>query len=331
MEEVHFTLKSIYKDNIFCVYSDFNSENIVLRIRLNDEILRNNKSRTLQGGITFGPTSNNPPSALDQEDEIYLLKNFQEELLNNIVLRGVKNIEKVNLRKIKDYMYYNSDNQNYEKQTINVLDTIGTNLQEVLSLSTIDPTRTFSNNIIEMKEVLGIEAARACLFQELVEVMEFDNAYIDHHHFSLLCDRMMNTNNLVSINRHGINNDNIGPIAKASFEETSECFTKAAKHGELDELTGVSANVMCGQEANYGTSAFSVYMNLNEYYNEVDDENVDDEFESFDQDLTDAIHKEMHEKTQEYCNMENIQMDNGINTLSMTNTGGVVDDYDLDF
>lgn len=332
MEEVHFTLKSIYKDNIFCVFSDFNSENIILRIRLNDEILRNNKKRTTQSGILFGQSSNVPPSPLDQEDEIYLLKNFQEELLNNIVLRGVKNIKKVNLRKIQDHVEYNTDNQNYEKQTINVLDTNGTNLQEVLSLDTIDPTRTYSNNIIEMKEVLGIEAARACLFQELVEVMEFDGAYIDHHHFSLLCDRMMNTNNLVSINRHGINNDNIGPIAKASFEETSECFTKAAKHGELDELTGVSANVMCGQEANYGTSAFSVYMNLNEYYNEFDEEaELEEDFESFEKDITEAIHKQMFEKTQEYCDMGNIEMDNGINSLHVEDTGGIVDDYELDF
>ena len=155
------------------MFSDFNSENIILRIRLNDEILRNNKKRTTQSGILFGQSSNVPPSPLDQEDEIYLLKNFQEELLNNIVLRGVKNIKKVNLRKIQDHVEYNTDNQNYEKQTINVLDTNGTNLQEVLSLDTIDPTRTYSNNIIEMKAVLGIEAARACLFQELVEVMEF--------------------------------------------------------------------------------------------------------------------------------------------------------------
>ena len=53
--------------------------------------------------------------------------------------------------------------------------------------------------------------------------------------------------------RHGINNDNIGPIAKASLEETPEMFLKAAKHGELDMMRGVSANVMCGQEAYFGT------------------------------------------------------------------------------
>ena len=39
-----------------------------------------------------------------------------------------------------------------------------------------------------------------------------------------------------AIFRHGINNDNIGPIAKASFEETPEMFLKAARHAELIHL-----------------------------------------------------------------------------------------------
>ena len=67
---------------------------------------------------------------------------------------------------------------------------------------------------------------------------------------------------MTSIFRHGINNDNIGPIAKASFEETPEMFLKAARHGELDNMRGVSSNVMCGQEGNFGTSAFQVVLDI---------------------------------------------------------------------
>ena len=65
---------------------------------------------------------------------------------------------------------------------------------------------------------------------------------------------------MVSIFRHGINKVNIGPIAKASFEETTEMFLHAARHGELDELRGVSSNIMCGQEGYFGTSAFQTYI-----------------------------------------------------------------------
>ena len=86
----------------------------------------------------------------------------------------------------------------------------------------------------------------------MIDVIEFDGTYINYHHLSLLCDRMTSVK-MISIFRHGINNDNIGPIAKASFEETPEMFLKAAKHGEVDIMRGVSANVMCGQEGYFGT------------------------------------------------------------------------------
>ena len=124
----------------------------------------------------------------------------------------------------------------------------------------IQKNKTFSNDIIEMQNVLGIEAARKCLFNEILEVMEFDSTYINHHHIHLLCDRMTCNHKMVSIFRHGINKDDIGPIAKASFEETTEMFLQAARHGELDNMRGVSANVMCGQEGYYGTSSFEVYI-----------------------------------------------------------------------
>jgi DNA-directed RNA polymerase II subunit RPB1 len=67
---------------------------------------------------------------------------------------------------------------------------------------------------------------------------------------------------LVSIFRHGINNDDIGPIAKASFEETPEMFLRAARYAEMDHMRGVSSNVMTGQRGNYGTSAFNVILDM---------------------------------------------------------------------
>ena len=148
----------------------------------------------------------------------------------------------------------------YVKNTIWVLDTTGTNLMQVLALDAIDTQRAVSNDIQEIYRVLGIEAARVAILNELVE--SFDTTYINHHHLSVLCDRMTANETMVSIFRHGINNDNIGPIAKASFEETPEMFLKAARHAELDNMRGVSANVMCGQEGYYGTSSFQVLLNL---------------------------------------------------------------------
>ena len=253
MDDVYFTLKNSYENKINCIYSDYNSDKLVFRIRMN-EVLKSSTGRG-QKKIKVNP--------LDQSDQIHILSNFQDELLQNIVLRGIKGLDKVILRKIMDNVVEN--NGVFKKQEIWVLDTIGTNLLDVLALDFIDNTRTFSNDIIEIYQVLGIEAARQAIYDELVEVVEFDGTYINYHNYSVLVDRMTFTEKLISIFRHGINNDNIGPIAKASFEETPEMFLKAARHGELDTLKGVSANIMCGQEGFYGTSSFQVFIDTDEY------------------------------------------------------------------
>jgi DNA-directed RNA polymerase II subunit RPB1 len=251
MDDVNFTLKNCYDEQVSCVYSDFNSDKLIFRIRMN-EILSGSGKGQKKAKV-------NP---LDQSDQIYILKNFQDQMLNNVVLRGTKGINKVILRKVVDNMV--EHNGIYKKQDIWVLDTIGTNLLDVLGLDFIDNKRTLSNDIVEIYNVLGIEAARQAIYNELVEVVEFDGTYINYHNYSVLVDRMTATSKLISIFRHGINNDNIGPIAKASFEETPEMFLKAARHGELDTFRGVSANVMCGQEGFFGTSCFQVVLDVDE-------------------------------------------------------------------
>ena len=246
MDEIHFAVKMGYSDEIDCVFSDYNENNLVFRVRLNESLKKKDKKTV----------------TLDQSDEIYKLKSIQEHMLDNIILKGVKNIKKVYLRNIKTNVV--KENNTYKNKDIWVLDTVGTNLLQVLSLPYIDTSKTYSNNIIEMYSVLGIEATRDSIYREIMEVLEFDGSYINSHHVSLLCDRMCVTARLVSIYRHGINNDNIGPIAKASFEETTEMFLRAARHAECDTMRGVSANIMCGQEGNFGTSAFQVYLNTEE-------------------------------------------------------------------
>jgi DNA-directed RNA polymerase II subunit RPB1 len=248
MDDINFALTYAYGNTINCVYSDYNADDLIFRIRLKN-IMNNSKKKP------------NQVHSLDQSDEIYVLKNFQDELLNNLILRGIKNISAVIPRKITDSL--EEDNGTYNRKEIWVLDTVGTNLLELLSFDEFDSTKTYTNDIQEVYRVLGIEAARQIIYNEFTEVIEHDGAYINYHHLSLLCDRMTVNKNLVSVFRHGINNDDIGPIAKASFEETPEQFLKAARHGELDNLRGVSANVMCGQDGYFGTSAFSVLLDVN--------------------------------------------------------------------
>jgi DNA-directed RNA polymerase II subunit RPB1 len=285
MDDVNFAIKNAYRDEVSCVYSDYNSDKLIFRIRLNTIISSKKKSVQKQG-------------SLDQSDEIYLLKNFQEQLLDNLVLRGVKNINKVIPRKILDSMI--KETGTYNKKETWVLDTVGTNLTSLLSLDYIDTKRTYSNDIQEIYRVLGVEAARQSILNEISEVIEFDGAYINYHHLSLLCDRMTCNDSIgmVSIFRHGINKDDIGPLAKASFEETPEMFLKAARHAELDNMRGVSANVMCGQEGYFGTSAFQVVLDIDkitqinseEWKEENDELEIQNKFDEFvNKDLTCSI------------------------------------------
>ena len=245
MDDINFAIKNTYQDEVECAYSDYNDDSLIFRIRMTS---------------VLGRKKIPAPHPLDQSDEIFLLKKFQEKLLNDMILRGVKDIGRVTPRKVTDSLY--EEDGKYVKQESWVLDTIGTNLIDILGLEEVDSTRTFTNDIQEIHRTLGIEAARQAIFNEISEVIEFDSTYINYHHLSVLCDRMTSKDKMVSIFRHGINNDDIGPIAKASFEETPEMFLKAARHGELDSMRGVSANVMCGQKGYFGTSAFQVMLDL---------------------------------------------------------------------
>jgi DNA-directed RNA polymerase II subunit RPB1 len=311
MDDVHFALKNMYGSEVTCMYADYNADNLVFRIRLNN-IITNSKKK------------NNNPLSLDQSDQIYILKNFQDNMLNNIVLRGVKGLSNVLLRKITDSVV--KVDGAYTKKETWVLDTTGTNLLTALALDYIDVTRTISNDIQEIYNVLGIEAARVAIFTELSEVLEFDNTYINYHHLIMLADRMTASANMVSIFRHGINNDDIGPIAKASFEETPEMFLKAARHAELDEMRGVSANVMCGQEGYFGTSCFQVLLDMNKMmkfsgeskYNVIDaNEEIDAAFEM--------------ENPDDACSIHNLSMNATISNIKKENLGNVMMSYDVGF
>tara|TARA_B100000963_G_scaffold361863_1_gene400382 strand:+ start:1808 stop:6334 length:4527 start_codon:yes stop_codon:yes gene_type:complete len=304
MDDIHYAIKNSYGDEVSCIYSDYNSDNLIFRLRLESILSKKGKNKT---------------DTLDQSDEIYLLKNFQDQLLNNLVIRGVKKLSKVILRKLQNIMTL--DNGNFVKKDKWVLDTVGTNLMDILALDYIDTKRTISNNIVEVYKTLGIEAARECIYNEIADVIEFDGTYINFHHLSLLCDRMTSSYKMISIFRHGINNDNIGPIAKASFEETPEMFLKAARHGELDIMRGVSANVMCGQEGYYGTNSFQTLLDLQEM-NSIQDQVYKKESSKDEQIELGFGNIENPDDT---CSKNRLQINNNISSLNITQTGNDTD------
>jgi DNA-directed RNA polymerase II subunit RPB1 len=262
---------------------------------------------------------------LDQSDEISLLRNVQDTILNNIVLRGVNGIQNVMPRKLKNYVV--KDEGKYTSKDVWILDTTGTNLLEILALDFIDGSRTFCNDIKEVFDVLGIEATRQIIYNEFSEVMEFSDVYINYHHLSLLCDRMTSTQNLVSIFRSGILNDDIGPISKSTFEVHTEVLLNAARHADFDHMRGVSASVMMGQNGYFGTGCFNLVLDMKAM------ENMED-VEVSTKDMNKEIEKEfggMEDKT-DVCAKNKLEIKNNLSAIKQVDLGDCADDdYDAGF
>ena len=144
-----------------------------------------------------------------------------------------------------------------------MFDTEGTNLKYILNYIGIDFRRTFSNDIIEVCKVLGIEATRKILIQELKNLMSFDGSYVNYRHLALLVDIMTHKGKLVSITRHGFNKMDVSPIARCTFEETADILYQSAAFGLCDDLKGVSANILVGNVAPIGTGLIDLYLNKN--------------------------------------------------------------------
>jgi DNA-directed RNA polymerase beta' subunit len=313
MDDIHFAIKnSHYGNDIHCVYSDYNMDKLVFRIRTNSNIFSKSKKK---GAI----------EPLDQSDEIYLLRNFQDSLLNNIVLRGIHGIENVIPRKLQNMVV--KEDGKFIRKDIWVLDTTGSNLLDSLALEFIDSIRTYSNDIKEIFDVLGIEAARQVLYNELVEVMEFADVYINYHHLSLLCDRMTCTKDMVSIFRSGILNDDIGPISKSTFEVHTEVLLNAARHAEFDHMRGVSATVMMGQYGYFGTNAFNLVLDMKEMENLdvviVEKNDTEEQIEKL------FSFKETVDN--DPCSGSNIEIKNNIDSIKRSNEGLCDDNYNMGF
>lgn len=132
---------------------------------------------------------------------------------------------------------------------------------DVLSYQEVDHTRTTSNDIVEIIQVLGIEAVRAALLKELRAVISFDGSYVNYRHLAMLADVMTYRGHLMAITRHGINRVDTGPLMRCSFEETTEILFEAAMYAETDNLKGVTENIMLGQLAPLGTGYFELFLN----------------------------------------------------------------------
>ncbi len=141
-----------------------------------------------------------------------------------------------------------------------VIRTDGSNLSAVLDVGGIDPTRTTTNNMHEIAQTLGVEAARNSLIKEAMGVLEEQGLDVDIRHVMLMADIMTSTGDVRQIGRHGISGKKSSVLARAAFEITVPNIIDAAIRGESDPLKGVTENVIVGQSIPIGTGLVDLYM-----------------------------------------------------------------------
>lgn len=173
--------------------------------------------------------------------------------ISNYDALSLKTAGSGSITKDKSVKYAEDDEGKFVKSNDEyLLQTVGSNLAAILNLPEIDATRSVSNNVNEIYELFGIEAARQALIEEFTETLS-RTAYVNYRHVCLLSDVMTNKGILLSIDIHGVKKGDIGPLARASFEETVDQLVKSACFAEKDKMTGVSANIMLGQVPPTGT------------------------------------------------------------------------------
>jgi DNA-directed RNA polymerase beta' subunit len=227
MLDVEHVLTKFYADTVTCVLSDDNSDRLVCRLRLS--------------------------ATSAEEDLLTEIKALEQSIMETSVVKGVAGIHKAVLGPPnKGLRRFDTTTDAFVADDEWTIVTAGSNLMDVMRNDCVDYVRTTTNDVYEVYNVLGIEAARQVLIDELRNVLR--DLPLDHRHLSLLADTMSNRGFFMSIDRHGINHrGELGPLAKCSFEETTDMLIKAGVFAERDRINGVSANIMLGQVAPCGT------------------------------------------------------------------------------
>ncbi len=223
MDDVAFMLKTTQPD-ITTLYTDYNATRLVMRIRSND--LNN-------------------------------LKTLQNKILTATAVRGVPGLRAVNYSKTSDRVEFVDGA--YRKVDEYTLVSDGTNFIDVIIHPDVDATRVVSSDIHDMFNNLGIEATRATLYKEINAIFSESGENVNYRHVGLLLDKMCHKGRVMSVDRYGINKNDIGPLAKMSFEQTEDIALRSAIFADRDPVLGISANVMLGAPIRAGT-AFSQIM-----------------------------------------------------------------------
>ena len=185
---------------------------------------------------------------MPEESDAQLILTLKNKLLNARV-KGVPDIERVTIVKQDEEW---------------IIQTAGSNLAKVLSIDGVDTSRSTTNNVYEIWQTLGIEAARTALIKEITNTLEEQGLEVDTRHIMLVADLMTSKGHLQQIGRHGIAGTKTSVLARAAFEITVPTIARASLEGQVEALKGVTENVIVGATVPVGTGMVDLYMSVKE-------------------------------------------------------------------
>ena len=165
----------------------------------------------------------------------------------NTTVKGVPDIERITL---------------VQKDDEWVVQTVGSNIAKVLEVAGIDKNSVQTNNVFEIASTLGIEAARNALINELNNTLEDQGLEVDNRYIMLVSDLMCSRGYMQQIGRHGIAGTKDSVLARAAFEITVPTIAHAALGGEVEQLKGITENVIVGSNIPIGSGTVDLYMQV---------------------------------------------------------------------
>ena len=193
------------------------------------------------------------------ESQIFYMNKIVSPKIRGHMICGIPGITKLYRRKAKVNESYGDiplKKEIQERLSVDeewIIDTDGTNLSEVLTQPGVDSYRTISNEMWEIMNIFGIEAARAYLDLEFMNIVSSGGVNINPVHIQVLIDKMTYTGSIRAIARFGVETAQYDPIARATFEEVMSQIITSAMFSEKDNLNGISSNIVLGTKINAGT------------------------------------------------------------------------------
>lgn len=270
VNHVFWAMKSVLPDGHQWIKSPVNCSTWVLRLRLktNSSDFRKYEKKKISKKTVSSSAAGSAASAeaaaaailgqMGKLSETQTCKHVRMVLLNTR-FHGVDGIVSATIRS-QPRIDWDTKTLKINKRDEVVIETRGSNMRAVMNLPGVDYTRVLSTNVVEVEQLLGIEAATTVLINNIQRLFVQNGSYVNYHHVYTLATSMSKTGTLVGLNRNGFHqNRKLGFLKRCSFEKIVRVLMDSAQLGEVDMLNGVASNIIIGNAPPIGTSTTAVY------------------------------------------------------------------------